>query len=326
MGVALAKIFREIKARNMESELSLVKKVGGIICLLFMLQVCPCPAQEIQHREIAMVSDTQAPLWIEKLFLKSHDNERATASIFDQIVQLRPSVLFILGDVTSWGAKERKWSAMDRYLKRCRESGIPVHALLGNHDVMGNARNGESNFLGRFPDFVKTGYYQVVDSIAIVMLNSNFRKMTKQEVEIQQKRYRETLASLDLDPGVKVIVVTCHHAPYSNSKTVGSSIPVQEHFVPLFLQTRKCRLFITGHAHAFEHFNMSGKDFLVIGGGGGLHQPLGHDLADLQPDYKPLFHFLTLTRSAGHLIVNSWQLRNDYSGVDKRSVVDLIVE
>ena len=33
-------------------------------------------------------------------------------------------------------------------------------------------------------------------------------------------------------------------------------------------------MFVSGHAHAFEHFNISEKNFVVIGGGGGLQQPL----------------------------------------------------
>ena len=63
---------------------------------------------------------------------------------------------------------------MDNYLQQCRSSGIPVHALLGNHDVMGSVKKGESNFRKRFPDAVTTGYYQIVDSMAFVMLNSTF--------------------------------------------------------------------------------------------------------------------------------------------------------
>src|SRR5437899_9313757 len=97
-----------------------------------------------------MISDTQAPMWIEKVFLKSHHNEKATSILFDQIVKQKPEFLFILGDVTAKSSKKRRWRAMDNYLSSCRAAGIAVNALLGNHDMMGNARKGESNFLKRF--------------------------------------------------------------------------------------------------------------------------------------------------------------------------------
>jgi len=296
-----------------------------LIPILFALGALSCHAQGDLRRSIAMISDTQAPMRIEKLFLKSHENEKATAKLFQQIAILKPGYLFILGDVTSWSAKEKKWRAMDTYLQECRSAGITVTAVLGNHDVMGSAQKGESNFLKRFPKATPTGYYEVIDSIAFVMLNSNFKKMKPKAVELQQNWYKKTLDSLDQDSRVKMIVVSCHHAPYSNSKIVGSSKPTQEHFVPLFISSNKCRLFITGHAHAFEHFIQSGKDFLVIGGGGGIHQPLRSDLTDLQSDYKPQFHFLTILPKHGFLQIDSYALKDDFSGVEKRHILDLQV-
>src|ERR1700742_961630 len=106
--------------------------------------------------------------------------------------------------------------------------------------------------------------------------------------------YKSTLSSLDNNTAIKTIIVSCHHAPYTNSTIVGCSKPVQQYFVPAYIQTKKCRLFITGHAHAFEHFKSQGKDFLVIGGGGGLHQPLDTSnscISDLVSKYKPMFHY-----------------------------------
>ena len=260
---------------------------------------------------------------IEKLFLKYHHNEKATAILFEQIVKLKPETLFILGDVTSWSAKEKKWNAMDGYLQACRNSGIKVSALFGNHDVVGSLRKAESNFMKRFPDVAPTGHYRIVDSLAFVMLNSNFKKMKSREIEYQQKWYEETLALLDKDASVKIIIVSCHHAPYTNSKVVASSKSVQEYFVPLFIRTNKCRLFITGHAHAFEHFVQSGKDFLVIGGGGGIHQPLRTDIKDVQQDYKPQFHFLMLTPRHGYVQIESYGLKEDFSGFEERHILDL---
>ena len=300
--------------------------IAGIFLIFFTLQIGSCLAQKNKPSSVALISDTQAPMWVEKLFLKSNHNEEATTKLFEQIVNLKPVSLFILGDVTSWSAKKKKWRTMDNYLQQCRSSGIPVHALLGNHDVMGSVKKGESNFRKRFPDAVTTGYYQIVDSMAFVMLNSNFKKMKWNNIDFQQKWYEETLTSLDKDRSVKAIVISCHHAPYTNSKVVGANKEVQDRFVPRFLSTTKCRLFITGHCHAFEHFRVADKDFLVIGGGGGIHQPLSKERSDLQADFKPPFHFLSLTLMPSHLLVDSYPLNSDFTRIGKERILDLKVD
>lgn len=290
----------------------------GLLVAFLMVFVAPeTKAQNVKSTEIAFVSDTQAPLWIENIFLKSNQNKKATGLIFDNIIKNKPRALFILGDVVSLGYRDAKWKSIDQYLEKCREQGIEFHALLGNHDVMGRPQKGENNFQKRFPDHVRTGYVSIIDSIGVVMVNSNFGKLTTEEIDLQQRWYDSTLYALDKNPEVKAVIVTCHHAPYSNSKLVGSSKPVQTHFVPSFINSLKARLFITGHSHTFEHFKKSGKDFLVIGGGGGLHQPLRNTLDDAALDYKPMFHYLTLSRTGDKVHVISHFLKDDLSGFDK---------
>jgi hypothetical protein len=75
-------------------------------------------------------------------------------------------------------------------------------------------------------------------------------------------------------------------------------------------------LFITGHAHDFEHFNISGKDFLTIGGGGGLHQPLnkGADrIPSLSFGYDPEFHYVLMRRIHSQLVIISRRLKPDFT-------------
>ena len=119
--------------------------------------------------------------------------------------------------------------------------------------------------------------------------------------------------SLDANPVVLATLMACHHAPFSNSKIVHSSEPVQQKFVPSFLNSRKARIFITGHSHNFERFKHNGKDFVVIGGGGGLKQPLVKEEKkikdkDLSDPYKPLFHYLILRREGKTLHLTSREL------------------
>lgn len=288
-----------------------------------LLGTCFAKSQSVtpaSSKELIFASDTQAPMWVETLFLKSDHNREATRMIFNDIRQRDPQALFLLGDVVNLGYSNRQWKPIDRYLDSLREKGIRVDAVLGNHEVMGQPGKGERKFQERFPDHVRTGYVTVVDSVAVVLLNSNFKTLTPKEDAEQVSWYRKTLAELDADPAVQYIITGCHHSPYTNSKIVGVSIPVQKKFVPLFLASKKSRLFLSGHCHNFEYFQQNGKDFVVIGGGGGLHQPLrnGADcLHDLCPDYKPLFHYLSVRRTPQGLQVSSIELNKSFSSFDQ---------
>jgi hypothetical protein len=272
------------------------------------------------NNEIDFISDTQQPMTVEKIKLRSNHNIKATSLLLADILQQKPRAVYMLGDIVALGSLNHKWAAIDRFLGNCKKNDIDVHGLLGNHDVMWSRKKGEINFQKRFPDHLNTGYVSIVDSIAVIMLNSNFKRLSAIEIARQQNWYLTTLARLNNDSAVKTIIVSCHHAPYSNSFIVGSSVPVQHYFLPAFIQTPKCSLFITGHSHAFEHFKLAGKDFLVIGGGGGLHQPLdtsARAISDLATGYKPMFHYLSIKRTGDKLLLTSHFLPPDFSAVEK---------
>lgn len=273
--------------------------------------------QENSNKEILFLSDTQAPMWVERLVLRTHQNTKATSTIFAEVIRLKPAVLYWLGDIVSLGYRNNKWHIIDQFLAKCTEVGTAVYAIMGNHDVMGRPRKGARNFQLRFPKHIPTGYVNITDGIAVVMLNSNFSILSVADLVKQQTWYEQTLKDLDADPTVQVVIVTCHHAPYSNSKLVGSSKLVQQRFVPAYVKSQKGLLFITGHSHAFERYQFNGKEFLVIGGGGGLRQPLNTSpsrLPDLATTYKPLFHYLAVRREGNGLALTSYCLHADFSG------------
>lgn len=273
--------------------------------------------QEDNKRAILFLSDTQAPMWVEKLVLRTHQNTKATQAIFAEILRIKPAVLYWLGDIVSLGYRNNKWRIIDQFLLKCTEVRTAVYAIMGNHDVMGRPRKGARNFQQRFPEHSPTGYVKTTDDIAVVMLNSNFSILSAADLVKQQTWYQQMLIDLDADPEIKVVIVTCHHAPYSNSKLVGSSKLVQQRFVPPYVKSQKARLFITGHSHAFERYEFDGKTFLIIGGGGGLRQPLNTSpsrLPDLALDYKPMFHYLAVHREGEGLSLTSYCLKKDFSG------------
>lgn len=285
------------------------------MCILWLGGVAPLWAQE-KKPVIAFVSDTQAPLLVEHVIRKLHHNTRATELIFRDIINTRPSSLFILGDVVSLGYQNSKWHKMDAYLQACKQNHIPVYALLGNHELMLDARKGAAQFQSRFPAHNPAGYVEVIDSVAVVLLNSNFSKMPDSVIKKQDNWYIDTMHHLDQDKAVKWVIVGCHHSPYTNSKVVAPSVLVRQKFVPPFVNSKKGILFLSGHSHNFEHFNQQGKDFLVIGGGGGPHQPLSRKgiTPDISASYKPMFHYLEVERYHDSVKVVSRQLKNDFSG------------
>lgn len=279
-------------------------------------------------KTIAFVSDTQEPMWIEAVFLKSNQNTKATELIFKSIVDAKPVSIYVLGDVVSLGHKEKKWKKIDAYLEHCRKNGIEVNALLGNHDVMTKAKKGEQTFQKRFPNHNRLGYLSVTDSIAIVLLNSNFKKLTSQEIITQQKWLEKTLSEIDNNVAIQAAIVSCHHAPFTNSTIVGSSKAVQGQFVPLYLKSKKSILFITGHSHNFEHFKKQGKDFFVIGGGGGIHQPTRPSTAELDDwakKYKPMFHYLLMDRVGKNISLRSYFLSDDFKKFETGYSIELSV-
>ncbi|MFI5162860.1 MAG: metallophosphoesterase family protein [Sphingobacteriales bacterium] len=288
-----------------------------ICVLIFGLSTYGAIAQA-KKPVIAFASDTQQPMWVEKILLKPDHNEKATAMIFKDVDKERPTGFFILGDVVSLGYRNKTWTAVDGYIKQCTKDSIPVYATLGNHEVMFRTKRGTTNFKARFPMYNPAGYTEIIDSVAVVLLNSNFDKMTTAEVLAQDNWYTEMVKKLDKDAAIKFIIVGCHHSPYTNSKIVKPSMAVRQNFVPTFINSPKCILFISGHSHNFERFNMQGKCFLVIGGGGGLHQPLYTKAVtpDLAASYKPMFHYLLIRRFQDSLQVISRKLKPDFSGFD----------
>lgn len=298
------------------------RSLPWLSCVLLL----PCALSMAVHAQtcggsLAFISDTQAPLWIETLWQRPDHNTQATAALFADLDARSATDVFITGDVVNMGPAGSHWTAMDTLLTRTRNRGKQVHGLLGNHELMRNARKGERNFQQRFPEHVNTGYVVHVDSIAVLLLNSNFKKMDRVQRAEQRAWYTRTLMALDTAAAVRAIIVCCHHSPYSDSRIVGSNTDVQNEFVQPFLQAHRTALFISGHAHLFEHFQLQGKQFFVIGGGGGLHHPFRSTPVDLpglvnvDADYRPNYHYLMVDRCGDRLVVRSLRTNDTVDSV-----------
>ena len=56
--------------------------------------------------KLYFISDVQAPMLVEKFFLKAYRNEEARDSLFADLKRHHPANIFMLGDLTSRGSDE----------------------------------------------------------------------------------------------------------------------------------------------------------------------------------------------------------------------------
>jgi hypothetical protein len=271
---------------------------------------------------VSFVSDTQSRIFLEELYLRANNNDSAREMIYSALLADRPNAIFHLGDMIALGLYAPTWQSTDRFLARAAAAGIPVFPTLGNHEIMISSWYGLYQFYDRFPWYKKTGYAVRAGNLAVVLLNSNFASLKPDERKRQRSFLDSTLAAFELDSTVRAVILCCHHPPYTNSTIVSPSGEVREDFVPLYLRYSKCTLFLSGHCHSFEHFHEGGKDFLVIGGGGGLQQPLltGSERRweDLFPDQSMtrMFHYVRC-RITGHgLEMDVRMIKKDFSGFE----------
>lgn len=181
--------------------------------------------------------------------------------------------------------------------------------MVGNHDYFFLKKKARHELLVRFPFLdQQTWYVERWGPLAIVVLDSNCH------YEKQAKWLEGQLRELDLDPSVQGIIVSGHHPPFTNSFEVPPHTPSRVHFMPLFVKSRKSLAYISGHCHAYEHFEEQGKTFIVTGGGGGPRQHLREGPISRYKDHWPggrtrPFHYLWVTLSGRGLVIDVWGIR-----------------
>ena len=256
---------------------------------------------------IAVIGDQQRTsryeIWRER--------KGAHQAVVAAMMKQQPDAVVMLGDMVFDGADDDDWAFFDRLMQPVAKARVPVFPIYGNHEYLRSSRAAESNVRTRFPDVRSTWYSVVMDSVAFVMINTNFTRITDSMREHQKRWYDSTLLALDADASVRCIVVCGHHPPFTNSMNVSDDLEVQRSFVPLFLQRKKSRLWLSGHSHAFEHFRKEGREFIVAGGGGAPRHKLMADdelrhphvgAARNKRSISP-FHTLLLRRRADSIVV-----------------------
>jgi 3',5'-cyclic AMP phosphodiesterase CpdA len=278
---------------------------------------------------VAFVSDSQEPLWIEKLRLKANRNDEAWEAIARDMLDARPRAIVHLGDMVALGFWDAGWTAVDSFLVRTQRVRIPVYPAIGNHELMLFPRLGMERARERFPWIDTTWYCLRFGPLAVVILNSNFFRLDDDHATRQVRWLERVLADLDADSAIRLTAVACHHSPFTNSTIVDPSAEVRRIVLPFFFHSSKARLFLSGHAHASEHFRQSDRDFVVLGGGGGLTQPLlqgaerRYDDLFTHPDSTSGFHYLRCTIRRDRLVLTVRALNADFTSFSETDTVEV---
>lgn len=242
-----------------------------MIRFLFFLSAFPVLLLAQHRSSIVFLSDTQQPMWIETLRLPRNDNERASRAIYRSAAHESTAAAIVhLGDITYAGMFGSAWEDFDAFKK---DVTVPLISVPGNHEYFFLPFIAKYHYHHRFPA-KETWHSFIVNGVAVIVLNSNFSHLDEEENAEQRMWYDHLLKEYDADSSIAAVIVGCHHPPFTNSAIVEPSSEVREWFFGPFARSKKGILFLSGHAHTFEHFTEGGKTELVIGGGGGLLQPL----------------------------------------------------
>ena len=264
-----------------------------------------------EDSSLIILSDTQFASWFQ---FWDENNARWVEAVIREAEHRPANLVLFLGDVTNHGSSVSEWRRFDT-LTSVLFSKVPRRiAALGNHDYFGSNRTALDNFFSRFPDLNNRQWSEHHwNQLGIVLLNSNFSELSRDEQRDQQAWLEETLHKFDSDPEVVTVLVGFHHSPYSNSVVVGSNEEAQQNFLPIIRKSRKVSVIISGHAHTYEHFFIEGRDYIVAGGCG-PHHPVNVNV--FTRDFDDLYHgnrirphhFCTIRRSGSSFIFEMHQL------------------
>ncbi len=244
-----------------------------------LLSSCASPYLSQRHftnvvpqgaKTIAVIGDQQRTSWLE--FWKESNTEHA--QVVTNAMLKKPDALLLLGDHVFWSSSKGDWQFFDEIMQPVHDAGIPVFPLFGNHEYFGNQDVGLQNMQSRFAAARTTWYRWDADSVAYIMLNSNWHDIGEDSTLLQRSWFEDQLVACENDVTIRAIVVSSHHPPFTNSSVVSDDVRTRDEFVPLFVRTRKGQLWLSGHCHALEMFEQNGKRFIVSGGGGGPRQRL----------------------------------------------------
>ncbi len=270
---------------------------------------------QVRKNQFIVVGDTQSTSHWE-FWRERNDKEREL--IIDEITRREPAFVIHLGDLTSRGSSEKHWQEFDDMHEEFRKKKIPYFPILGNHELYGSDRKARQNYFERFPHLRQRRWYSFTwNDVAMVMVDSNFSTLTKEQIEQQVQWYLDELEKFEKKDEIDFVIVCCHEAPLTNNRVISPNEKAKVYFADPFLRFQKTCLFFSGHSHSYERFQMEGKYFIVSGGGGGPRHKViidprkqrQHDLFS-GPELR-FFHLCEIESLNGTLVFRVLRLESD---------------
>lgn len=245
--------------------------------------------------------------------------DRTRPIIIKKIAELQPAFIINTGDMVVKGSSKSDWAGFDREnqvfsrqemsqrryprdpVGTGQEQEIGYYPVLGNHEYKGRDKKARANYFARFPHINHQRWYAFqTKNCLLVVLDSNFDELDKEELQQQNQWLENTLTSAETNPEISFVFTFFHHPPYTNSKKHQPYQAVQQNFVPLFEKSSKLRFAFCGHVHNYERFRINGINYIVTGGGGApLHKMLAPEEWRFQDEYGPdkprATHFCIIT-------------------------------
>jgi Icc-related predicted phosphoesterase len=259
--------------------------------------------------KIAVIGDTQHTSFWERVFLRREDNTLEQKALVSAMSAENPDLVVHLGDLNFLSTAKRLWRRYDELFAPIKERGVQTLLVPGNHDYFGGLIQNLSEVEKRFAHFKLSRWSTYkFGSIALILLDSNRRPLGRKMWRSQADWYLSTINRYETDDEVKDVFVFAHHPPFSNSRGSGDAKWTHKDFVEPFLSKKKTRAYISGHVHAYERFEKSGKTFIVAGGGGGPRIQLREGKSARHEDLfsglspRPL-HYLLIEEDASEVVI-----------------------
>lgn len=238
----------------------------ALACAPEIAPVCAAPPAPIEPRDdepFVVVGDTQRTFWAEAIVREQ--NEVARRRLMAELEAERPSEVVHLGDMVVYGSLESEWRYFDGLVSPLRCAGVPIHAVLGNHDTWGEPEAALANARRRFPELGSRFYARRHGRLGLVFLDSNLRGRA---ASIQRDWLRLTVDAFGRNRDVQAVIAFTHHPPYTLGKCRAGDPYVRDVLLPELRRSAKFVLMMSGHVHGYERF--AGRPtFIVTGGGGG---------------------------------------------------------
>ncbi len=245
-------------------------------------------------------------------------NDKQRKLIIDEITRREPAFVIHLGDLTTRGSSDKHWQEFDAMHKEFREKKIPYFPILGNHELYGSDQKALRNYFQRFPHLHQRRWYSFTwKDVAMVLVDSNFSTLTKDQIEQQTRWYLDELDKFEKKTEIDFVIVCCHEPPFTNNRVIGPNKKVEVSFAEPFLRFQKTRLFLSGHSHSYERFQTGGKFFIVSGGGGGPRHKVTIDRRKQHPPdvfsgpELRFFHFCEVESRNDTLVFRVLRLESD---------------